>query len=352
MGVVDIRLGRARLLLACAVLLAANSAAAQTAVKVTLDWRIEGPAAPFFVAQDKGYYRAEGLDVTIEPGASSLEPINRVASGSHDIGFGDINALIKFRDQNAAAPVKAVFMVYNRPAYAIVARQEPRHRRAQGPGRQEAGRARDRFRLRAMAALRQGERDRSGESDRRERRHSRARADAGGRTGRCHHGLLVLGLHQRQGPRSAGQRYRRAVDGRARSPPLWQCAHRQCQIRRREARGREGVRPRLPQRSQGHGQESVRLRSIRFSIATSSPSATSSSNGCAWRSGTTSGLPRSGRTAMAASIPTVSSKAIEQIGLTFKFRNKPALADIFDSSFLPPAERATGQLGPARAPAR
>jgi NitT/TauT family transport system substrate-binding protein len=123
MGVLDTRLGRASLLLACAVMLAPNSAAAQTAVKVTLDWRIEGPAAPFFVAQDKGYYRAEGLDVTIDTGASSLEPINRIASGSHDIGFGDINALIKFRDQNSSAPLKAVFMVYNRPAYAIVARK-------------------------------------------------------------------------------------------------------------------------------------------------------------------------------------------------------------------------------------
>jgi NitT/TauT family transport system substrate-binding protein len=123
MGVLDMRLGRTSLLLACVAMLAANSAAAQTAIKVTLDWRIEGPAAPFFVAQDKGYYRAEGLDVTIDTGASSLEPINRIASGSHDIGFGDINALIKFRDQNGNAPLKAVFMVYNRPAYAIVARK-------------------------------------------------------------------------------------------------------------------------------------------------------------------------------------------------------------------------------------
>jgi NitT/TauT family transport system substrate-binding protein len=125
MGVLGIRLDRTALMLACALAsaLAAGSAAAQTAVKVTLDWRIEGPAAPFFVAQDKGYYRAEGLDVTVDTGGGSLEPINRVASGSHDIGFGDINALIKFRDQNAAVPVKAIFMVYNRPAYAIVARK-------------------------------------------------------------------------------------------------------------------------------------------------------------------------------------------------------------------------------------
>ena len=122
MGVVDM-LAPVRLLLVFAVMLTADSAVAQTAVKLTLDWKIEGPAAPFFVAQDKGYYRAEGLDVTIDTGASSLEPINRVANGSYDIGFGDINALIKFRDHNGSAPMKAVFVVYNRPAYAIVARK-------------------------------------------------------------------------------------------------------------------------------------------------------------------------------------------------------------------------------------
>lgn len=111
------------LLAALAAILTVGSAAAQTAVKVTLDWRFEGPSAPFLLALDKNYYKAEGLDVTIEPGPNSLEPVNRLASGSFDIGFGDINALIKLRDQKPDIPVKAVFIVYNRPAYAILGRR-------------------------------------------------------------------------------------------------------------------------------------------------------------------------------------------------------------------------------------
>lgn len=98
-------------------------AAAQTPIKFTLDFKFEGPAALFLTGLDKGYYRAEGLDMTIDAGAGSVEPINRVASGAYDIGFGDINTLIKFRDQNPGTPIKAVFMVYNRPPFAVVARK-------------------------------------------------------------------------------------------------------------------------------------------------------------------------------------------------------------------------------------
>ena len=50
----------------------------------SLDWKFEGPAAPFLVL-DKGYYKAEGLDVTIDT-AGSLEPLNRIASGTYDMG--------------------------------------------------------------------------------------------------------------------------------------------------------------------------------------------------------------------------------------------------------------------------
>jgi NitT/TauT family transport system substrate-binding protein len=110
-------------LVASGFLLVAGAAGAQTPVKFALDWKFEGPAAPFLVGLDRGYYKAEKLDVTIDSGAGSLEPLNRVASGTYDMGFADINSLIKFRDANPGVPIKAVFMVYNKPPFAIVARK-------------------------------------------------------------------------------------------------------------------------------------------------------------------------------------------------------------------------------------
>jgi NitT/TauT family transport system substrate-binding protein len=105
-----------------AVLFFSSIAAAQkmTPVRFALDWRFEGPAAPYLVAIDKGYYKAEGLDVTIDPGTGSVEGINRVASGAYDVGFADINILVKYRDNPRNLPVKMVMMVYDTPAFSIV----------------------------------------------------------------------------------------------------------------------------------------------------------------------------------------------------------------------------------------
>jgi NitT/TauT family transport system substrate-binding protein len=101
----------------------ATPAAAQRSIRVALEGSLTGAYAPFLVAEDRGFYRAEALGVTIEAMASPPDAINRVANGLADIGLGDINAVLRFREQNPGAPLKAVFIVYNKPPYAVVARK-------------------------------------------------------------------------------------------------------------------------------------------------------------------------------------------------------------------------------------
>lgn len=100
--------------------LAAVPALAETDVKFALDWKFEGPSAPYFLALDKGYYKQEGLNVTIDSGPGSVAGIARVAAGTYPIGFFDINSLMKFRDQNPDKKVMAVLMVYDEPPFSIV----------------------------------------------------------------------------------------------------------------------------------------------------------------------------------------------------------------------------------------
>ena len=86
---------------------------AGTNIQFALDWKFEGPSAPYFLAIDNGHFADAGLEVEISPGKGSLDAIPKVATGAFPVGFADINSLIKFLDQNPGAPVTAVMMVYD-----------------------------------------------------------------------------------------------------------------------------------------------------------------------------------------------------------------------------------------------
>lgn len=101
------------------------SAAADTQIRFQLDWRFEGPSAPFLMAAEKGYFADEGLDVQIDSGSGSAGAINRVASGAYEMGFGDLNALIEFLAENPEGPgIQGVYIVYDGTPAAVFARKE------------------------------------------------------------------------------------------------------------------------------------------------------------------------------------------------------------------------------------
>lgn len=98
-------------------------ALAETDMPFALDWKFEGPSAPYFAAIDEGFFSGAGLTVEISEGKGSLDAIPKVATGAYPVGFADINSLMRFLDQNPDAPVKAVMMVYDKPPFAVVGRK-------------------------------------------------------------------------------------------------------------------------------------------------------------------------------------------------------------------------------------
>lgn len=112
-------------LLASAVFTALPLAAqAQTKIKMVLNWKYQGPQAWFFMAQDKGYFKAEGLDVEIDQGEGSSASITKVAAGAYQAGFGDLNALISLAATRPADAPVGVFMIYNSPPFTIVVKKD------------------------------------------------------------------------------------------------------------------------------------------------------------------------------------------------------------------------------------
>jgi NitT/TauT family transport system substrate-binding protein len=114
----------ARFAVALCACLAAAGAAAQgpTKLRFSLDWIVQGQHAPFLLAQQKGYFKDEGLDVTIDVGNGSAGTITRVASGAYDMGFADLSSMIEYLGNNPGTPrLQAVYMVHEKNANALFA---------------------------------------------------------------------------------------------------------------------------------------------------------------------------------------------------------------------------------------
>jgi NitT/TauT family transport system substrate-binding protein len=106
---------------ALALVLLGSTASAQTNVKFTLDFSLQGSHSPFFLAEERGYYKAEGVNViSIDTARGAGDAIARVATSTYDIGFGDVNSLIEFNARNPGKEIPAVLIVYNKAPMSIV----------------------------------------------------------------------------------------------------------------------------------------------------------------------------------------------------------------------------------------
>jgi NitT/TauT family transport system substrate-binding protein len=101
------------------------AAQAQTKnVSITMDWIIQGTHAPFFIAQEKGYFKAAGVTVdAIDAGNGATNVAVKVASGAYQFGWVDLPSMILFNAKNPNAALIAVYMSFDESPLALITRK-------------------------------------------------------------------------------------------------------------------------------------------------------------------------------------------------------------------------------------
>ena len=113
-------IARRTLLAASLALPAIRTAQAQTALRFSLDWALQGNHAMWALAEDRGVFRREQLAVRMDRGFGSGDTLVKVASGAYDIGFADFSGAVKFNAENPANRLVMLYPVFDRTAAAIV----------------------------------------------------------------------------------------------------------------------------------------------------------------------------------------------------------------------------------------
>src|SRR5947207_11889507 len=108
---------RGLIAIVAACLASATASAQEREVKFSLDFISLGRHAPWYVALGKGYYKQEGLNVTILPAKGTADAIRSVAAGLTELGFIDIPSLVAAG--SAGGAVKIVAVNYQKPPYCV-----------------------------------------------------------------------------------------------------------------------------------------------------------------------------------------------------------------------------------------
>ena len=305
------------------------------AIQFSLDRPIDASAAPFVLAASRGLFGSEGLAVTTNIASGSPDAIARVAEGASDFALVDINELIRFRDKPGAPPIKAVFVLFNKSPYAIIARKSRGVHALSDMEGKTLGVAEGDLAIRLWPALARHNGIKIAERKAEQDQRRRARADAVGGSGRCGDRVFVSLRGQSEGSRRSGRRPCGASICRLWLRSLRFRCHRQSGLRGGEARGGERLsacgdrRDRIsPSRNPGRaadevvsridgGSRDLELARLRTVISDNILTGEVKRNGIG-------GID-----------PARLERSIDQIAEDFKFRKRPSAAEIFDDAFLP-----------------
>ena len=108
-------------LLAAVLAASGFAASAQEKVTVQLKWLPQAQFAGYYVAQSKGYYKAEGLDVTIKAGGPDISPVQVIAGKGADVVVNWMPDALAARE--AGVPLVNIAQVFNRSGLMLTCKK-------------------------------------------------------------------------------------------------------------------------------------------------------------------------------------------------------------------------------------
>jgi NitT/TauT family transport system substrate-binding protein len=92
-------------------------------VRMRLDWVWQAPQSIWTLAAERGYFRDEGLDVSIDRGYGGMDNAAALASGNYDIMFSDMNSVILWNAKNPENKLLTVFLIYDAYPGTVITRK-------------------------------------------------------------------------------------------------------------------------------------------------------------------------------------------------------------------------------------
>jgi NitT/TauT family transport system substrate-binding protein len=111
------KIRRLSILIGIAALVATSAGHAAEKVTVRLKWFNQAQFAGFYVAKEKGFYQAAGLDVSIEQGGPDFPSIQMVAGGNEEFGVTSADQILVARSKGV--PVTALAVLYRKSPFVL-----------------------------------------------------------------------------------------------------------------------------------------------------------------------------------------------------------------------------------------
>src|SRR3954468_8533230 len=101
---------------------AASMARGEDAVSLRLNWYFGGLHVPFYYGKERGFYKDEGIDLTINEGRGSISTAQVVAAGTDQFGFADSSSVVMVAAKGGE--IRSVMSLLNTSPFAVVSRAD------------------------------------------------------------------------------------------------------------------------------------------------------------------------------------------------------------------------------------